>query len=106
MVCKGSKIAPPAVDGGANLFANRILSKQMQKLKWDPAKSLSAIKVPTMIVRGSCDFLSPGNAELYGKYLGSSVVTLDGVGHGFLENRAKVDAAFTAFATGPLSAVP
>lgn len=102
MVCNGAQINPPALSGGGNLFANRLILKQVEKLPFSPAP---AANVPTLIVRGACDFLPASNADLYAKAFGSTVTTIDRSGHGLLENRVAVEAAFSAFAAGPLAKV-
>ena len=99
MVCKSAQVAPPALAGGGNLFANRIILKQVERLAFKPAP---LPKVPTLIRRGSCDFLPESNAAAYAKLFGASVTTIEGTGHGLLEKRAEVESALAAFAAGAL----
>jgi pimeloyl-ACP methyl ester carboxylesterase len=102
MVCKGATISPPALAGGGNLFANRILLKSLEHLAFKPQAQRG---IPTLILRGTCDFLPLSNAEAYGRLFGTVVTTIDASGHGLLENRTAVERAFRDFATGPLAAV-
>ncbi len=102
MVCKGSSVVPPAPGTGANLYANRLHSKNLDKIAFKPT---SFPKVPALIIRGSCDFLPESNAASFAQLLGTSIVTIASSGHGLIENPAAVEAAFTNFARGPLTAV-
>jgi pimeloyl-ACP methyl ester carboxylesterase len=102
MVCKGTQASPPALQGGGNLYANRLVSKSLSKVRFKP-KPLPAM--PTLILRGTCDFLPDSNAALYGRLFGAAVTSVPGTGHGFLENRAAIEAALQGFATGPLASV-
>lgn len=102
MVCKGAKVTPPALARGANLFANRIILKDVQKLKFKPAVSTA---IPTLIIRGACDFLPEANAERYRAQFSGTIATIKQTGHGLLENRADVDAAVGAFALVALGKV-
>jgi pimeloyl-ACP methyl ester carboxylesterase len=103
MVCKGSTITAPPPGAGANLFANRMIAKDLDKMSFKPATN---VRVPTLIVRGECDFLSADNAEAFAKLLGGTVTTLAGTGHGLVERRAEVNAALSSFAGGALASVP
>jgi pimeloyl-ACP methyl ester carboxylesterase len=100
MVCKGAKISPPALTGGGNLFANRLILKQVEKLDFKPT---ATSKIPTLVVRGACDFLPDSNAAAYATMFGTTVTTIPAAGHGLLENRATVEAALRAFAKGQLA---
>jgi pimeloyl-ACP methyl ester carboxylesterase len=102
MVCKGAQISPPALAGGGNLFANRIILKQVERLAFKPQPMP---KSPTLIIRGSCDFLPESNAAAYAKLFGASVTPIAGAGHGLLEKRGEVEAAFAAFAAEGLAGV-
>jgi pimeloyl-ACP methyl ester carboxylesterase len=101
MVCKGTRITP-IVNGGGNLFPNRILGKQ---LKSTPLAEGAPLGRPVLILRGSCDFLGPENAERYRAAFGGTITTIPGTGHQFVENRAALDAALTDFATKQLAGV-
>jgi proline iminopeptidase len=102
VVCKGAGVKPPSLPGGGNLYVNRLISRDLKALKFKPAP---LVKVPAIIVRGSCDFLSMASAERYAAVLGAPVITVAGAGHGLLEQRAAVDAALSNFAQGPLAGV-
>jgi pimeloyl-ACP methyl ester carboxylesterase len=102
MVCKGANISAPPPGTGGNLYANRLIGKQLGKLKF---KGQVAPHVPVMILRGSCDFLPATNAVKFGEFYGSTVSTIAGTGHGMLENRPAIDAAFGAFVHGQLATI-
>ena len=102
MVCKGAQISPPAPSGGGNLFANRIILKQVEKLDFAPAR----IPIPALVLRGSCDFLGPENAAHFSDMFAASPVEVANSGHALLENRAGVDAALVTFIAGSLASLP
>jgi proline iminopeptidase len=102
MVCKGSNITPPPPGVGGNLYANRLISKDLDKLKF---KFEGTIKVPAMVLRGSCDFVSESSAAKFAALFGTTVTTITGSGHGMMENRIDIEAAFSQFVNGPLAAV-
>jgi pimeloyl-ACP methyl ester carboxylesterase len=102
MVCKGAQLKFPALGIGGNLFANRLIAKDLDRIKFKP---LAALNVPALIIRGSCDFLPESNAARYASLLKTSVTTIPQSGHGLMENPAAMDAAFAAFAVGPLAQV-
>ncbi|MBC7504442.1 MAG: alpha/beta fold hydrolase [Sandarakinorhabdus sp.] len=102
MVCKGASVRPPALPGGGNLYAQRLIFRDLKKLH----AALPAIAgIPTLIVRGACDFLPMASAERYRAMLGGEIVEIAGSGHGLIENRAAVDAAIAGFARGALGKV-
>jgi pimeloyl-ACP methyl ester carboxylesterase len=102
MVCKGTQASPPALQGGGNLYANRLVSKSLGKIRFKP-KPLPAM--PTLILRGTCDFLPDVNAAQFGRLFGTTVTSIPDTGHGFLENRAAIEAALKGFASGPLATI-
>jgi pimeloyl-ACP methyl ester carboxylesterase len=102
MVCKSAKILPPALSGGGNLFANRLILKQVEKLDFKPA---ATSKIPTLVMRGACDFLPDSNAVAYATMFGTTVTTIPATGHGLLENRPAIESAIQAFVSGPLKSV-
>ncbi len=101
MVCKGTAVTP-TVNGGGNLFSNRILARELKRMTFPAGPQLA---VPVLILRGGCDFLPPENAERYRAAFGGSIVTIPNAGHQFVENRAAVDATLTRFATTELSGI-
>ncbi len=103
VVCKGSTVKPPALPGGGNLFAQRLLSRDVKRARLAEKAGTTA---PALIVRGSCDFLPLASAERYRAFLGGSIVTIENSGHGLLENRAAVDAAVARFAATELAQLP
>jgi proline iminopeptidase len=102
MICKGSPPLSSGIVTGGNLYANRMLLKELKSLKLaiKPAPSR-----PTVTIRGSCDFLPLGNAQLYQKTYGGALVPIDLSGHGLRENPVALESALHQFATGPLAAV-
>ena len=102
MVCKGANLKPPPPGTGGNVYGNRLIDKSLDALKFKPAGQL---KVPALVVRGSCDFLPLSNAERLAALFGTTVVTIPSSGHGLVENPAALEAAFTAFARGILAGV-
>jgi pimeloyl-ACP methyl ester carboxylesterase len=104
LVCKGSKATLPstAIVKGGNLYANRMIGKDTKMIKFVTG---AAFAFPALIIRGSCDYVPPSHAASFAKLFGTSVTTMQGTGHGLLENRPAIDAAFSAFANGPLSKV-
>lgn len=95
IVCKGARVKPPALPGGGNLYVQRLVSKDVKRASL-PEKTATA--VPTLIVRGSCDFLPADNAERYRRFFGGTIVTIPNSGHGLIENRELVDSALRNFA--------
>jgi len=102
MVCKGSASPPPTPGGGGNLYANRLLSRDVKKIALPAAPPLAG---PVMIIRGSCDFLPMENAERYRAAFGGTIVAIANTGHQFVENRADFDAALSRFATVTLAGI-
>ena len=102
VVCKGAGVKPPALPGGGNLYVNRLISRDLKALKFKP---VPLTKVPAIIVRGSCDYLPMSSADRYAAHFGAPVIAVAGAGHGLLEQRTVVDAAFAGFAQGPLASV-
>jgi pimeloyl-ACP methyl ester carboxylesterase len=102
MVCKGSPVPPPLKERGGNLYANRLLQKE---LKSNPLPKGTALTSPLLIIRGDCDFLPLANAERYHAALGGQFVPIAKSGHGLFENTATLVTALDAFITGPLATV-
>jgi pimeloyl-ACP methyl ester carboxylesterase len=94
MVCKGSASKTALLPGGGNLYANRLLSRELKKAGLAPVR----LNVPVLILRGTCDFLPLANAERYRATFGGSIVPVPNAGHGLFENRAVTDGAFRNFA--------
>ena len=101
MVCKGADLKAPPPGTGGNLYANRMISKDLDRIKFKPA---ALFRIPALIVRGSCDFLPESNAAQYAKLFRTSVTAIPQSGHGLLENPSAVENVFNAFAAGPLAA--
>jgi pimeloyl-ACP methyl ester carboxylesterase len=103
MVCKGATITAPPPGSGANLYANRLLSKSLDKT---PFKPEVLPRIPALIVRGSCDFLPIENAAKFGKLFGIDVTTIERSGHGLLENPEAYKSVMMRFAAESLKSVP
>jgi pimeloyl-ACP methyl ester carboxylesterase len=94
MTCKSSTVALPKLPGGGNLFVNRILQAELKKVKPDWT---TLPKVPSLILRGDCDFLPVKSADAYRVALNAEYVAIPNAGHALLENRAAVDRAIDSF---------
>lgn len=94
MTCKASTIALPALPGGGNLFVNRILQAELKEAKPDWS---TLPKIPTLIVRGDCDFLPVISAKAYQTAFKGEYVAIPNAGHALLENRTAVDLAIESF---------
>ncbi len=102
MVCKDSPVASPPPPGGGNLYAQRLISRDLRALKVAPAPLPG---VPALVIRGACDFLPMASADRYRALFGAGITEIPDAGHGLLENRTAVDAAIAAFARGALADV-
>lgn len=102
VVCKGATVRPPPLPGGGNLYASRAIFRDVKHVKL-PAES--AAHVPTLIIRGTCDFIPASSAERYRSFFGGKLATVQGTGHGLMEHRDEVDAALRAFAGNDLAAL-
>lgn len=103
VVCRGASVRPPPLPGGGNLYAQRAIFRDLKRAKL-PAKN--AVHLPTLIIRGTCDFIPSSSAERYRSFFGGKLVTVEGTGHGLIEHRETVDAALSAFAVNELAAIP
>lgn len=96
MTCKAIAVTLPKLPGGGNLFVNRILQSELKKTKPDWA---TLPKVPSLIIRGDCDFLPVKSATAYQNALNSEFVAIPNAGHALLEDRPAVDRAIDSFIT-------
>lgn len=103
VVCKGASVRPPTLPGGGNLYAQRAIFRDLKRARL-PVES--AVRVPTLIVRGSCDFIPTRSAARYVFFFRGKLVAVEGTGHGLIEHREMVDAALKAFAGNELAAMP
>lgn len=94
MTCKASVVTLPKLPGGGNLFVNRIVQAELKKVKPDWTK---LPKVPTLIIRGDCDFLPVKSADAYKAALNAEYVAIPNAGHALLEDRPAVDLAINSF---------
>ncbi len=101
VVCKGASVRPPALPGGGNLYAQRAIFSDLKRAKL-PAES--SARVPTLIIRGTCDFIPTSSAERYRSFFRGKLIAVEGTGHGLIEHRETVDAALIAFAGNELAA--
>ena len=102
MVCKGATVRPPPLPGGGNLYAQRLIARDLKAVKAAP---VAVAGVPALIVWGACDFLPMASAERYRDLFGGRIAEIAASGHGLLEDRAAVDAAIAGFARDSLAAV-
>jgi pimeloyl-ACP methyl ester carboxylesterase len=103
MVCKNSAVTQADLPGGGNLYTNRIIPKEVAASR--PNWTLMP-RVPSMIVRGSCDFLPVTSADRYVAITGGARVDVAGVGHGLLEDPAAIERILGTFAREGLAGVP
>lgn len=103
VVCKGASVRPPPLPGGGNLYAQRAIFRDLERAKL-PAES--AARLPTLIIRGTCDFIPSNSAERYRAFFGGKLVTVEGTGHGLIEHRETVDEALSDFAVNELVTIP
>jgi pimeloyl-ACP methyl ester carboxylesterase len=103
MVCKSSTLTQADLPGGGNLFINRMIPKEVVAARpnWTTMP-----RVPSLIVRGSCDFLPLMNADRYVAITAGTRVDVVNVGHGLLEDPAAVERILGAFAREGLAGVP
>ena len=102
MVCKGATVRAPALPGGGNLYAQRLIARDLKAVKASPK---AVVGIPALIVRGTCDFLPMASAERYRALFGGRIAEIAANGHGLLEDRAAVDAIIAGFARDSLAAV-
>jgi pimeloyl-ACP methyl ester carboxylesterase len=101
VVCKGASVRPPALPGGGNLYVQRAIFRDLKRTK---LPTQGAVRVPTLIIRGSCDYIPKISAERYRSFFQGKLITVEGTGHGLIEHRETVDAALRAFAANELAA--
>ncbi|MEV7394611.1 MULTISPECIES: alpha/beta fold hydrolase [unclassified Streptomyces] len=78
--CEG---APPttAHDNPQGFYSNQMTVKDFEQLP-DPRPRLRTLRVPSLIMRGECDFIKPAvTAEYQHTLAGSELVTVKGAGH-------------------------
>ncbi len=102
VVCKDATVRPPALPGGGNLYASRAIFRDVKRAK---LAAESAAHVPTLIIRGTCDFIPASSAQRYQTFFGGKLVTVQGTGHGLIEHRNEVDAALREFVSHDLAAL-
>jgi pimeloyl-ACP methyl ester carboxylesterase len=103
MVCKASNITQADLPGGGNVFVNRIVQKEVAAARPNWA---TLPRVPSLVVRGSCDFNPDQNATRYQTLMGATKVDLPNLGHGLMEDPLAVQNALSTFARGTLVAIP
>ncbi len=103
MTCKGATVQTAPLPGGGNLYAQRAVFRDLKKLNFKPQPNPG---IPTLIVRGSCDFLPRESAQKYVSQFNGTLVALEGSGHGLLEDRASVDRSIADFLNNALSKAP
>ena len=101
-VCRGAPPSPPRVLSGGNLYANRLIAKDVKSTKLPTAAPPVA---PAITIHGECDFIPIANAESYRAAFGGTLVSIAKSGHNLSENRVALDAALLAFGTVALVGV-
>lgn len=76
--CSGAKLNVRS--NGYGFWANRITGMDLAKTT-NPVAKLRSVAVPTLILRGSCEYMKPDVAEQYRDILKGRLVTIDGAGH-------------------------
>ncbi|QTD55509.1 alpha/beta fold hydrolase [Parasphingorhabdus cellanae] len=102
MICKESDIEVGTSSRGGNFYANRRIQDTIRTVRFDRN---DLPKVPTITLRGSCDFHLEENAQLYSNMFGGALVEIKASGHGLLENQHLVRQALKEFAETALANV-
>ncbi|MFI6251882.1 alpha/beta fold hydrolase [Streptomyces sp. NPDC051016] len=78
--CKGAAPAT-AHDNPQGFYSNQMTVRDFEQLP-DPRPRLRTLRVPSLIMRGECDFIKPAvTAEYQHTLAGSELVTVKGAGH-------------------------
>ncbi len=102
-VCKNSVATQTDLPGGANLFVNRIVQKEVAAAR---SSWTTMPRVPSLTLRGSCDFIPVESANRYVAISGGTRTDIANVGHGLLEDPVAVSALLGDFARTKLSELP
>lgn len=94
IVCKGASVKLDVLPGGGNLYAHLALVRDVEEEK---LAARATAGIPTLILRGSCDFIPMKSAERYRRYFDGTLVPIDHAGHGLLEQPAAVERAISGF---------
>ncbi|QMU70061.1 alpha/beta fold hydrolase [Streptacidiphilus sp. P02-A3a] len=91
----------PVHDNPQGFYTNQVTSRDFDRLP-DPRPALRAVRVPSLILRGSCDFMRPQvTAEYRSTLPDSQLVLVDGAGHDIAAGQpARYTALLTAFLLG------
>jgi pimeloyl-ACP methyl ester carboxylesterase len=86
--CGGKAPAAGIVLGGGNLFVNQLVAADFRRMATPAAHR----NVPTIVLRGSCDYNDESIAKSYAERFGSSgkVIAIAGAGHGLNEKPAEL----------------
>ncbi|GAA4937920.1 proline iminopeptidase [Nonomuraea thailandensis] len=83
--CQGRPLRLPASGGG---FWANVMSARDAGLAADPRPALRRVHVPVLVLRGTCDYLSPEVARQYSEVLSHAVLReIDGAGHAIAHDR-------------------
>ncbi|MFF1724105.1 alpha/beta fold hydrolase [Streptomyces sviceus] len=78
--CEGAS-PTKAHDNPQGFYSNQMTVRDFEQLP-DPRPRLRALRVPSLIMRGQCDFIKPAvTAEYQHTLVGSELVTVKGAGH-------------------------
>ena len=94
MICKTSDFQTKKLPGGGNFYANRRIPQTLKVLVLDRN---NLPKIPTITLRGACDFHHKDNAQTYVDAFGGSLVEIEANGHGLMENRQPIERALRDF---------
>ena len=76
--CPGAKLNVRS--NGYGFWANRMTGADLDKSN-NPVSLLRSIRVPALILRGSCEYMVPAVAEQYRDVFRGRLVTIEGAGH-------------------------
>jgi pimeloyl-ACP methyl ester carboxylesterase len=103
MVCKASTITQADLPGGGNIFVHRMIQKEVGAVRPNWA---TLPNVPSLVLRGGCDFNPAQIAARYQTLTGATRIDLPNLGHGLLEDPVAVQNALSTFARGSMTIVP
>ncbi|MEO3791013.1 alpha/beta fold hydrolase [Nonomuraea sp. B10E15] len=100
--CPGRPLRVP--QPGLGFWANAMTSRDAGRVA-DPRPALRRINVPTLVLRGSCDYLAPEVAREYADVLPNAVFrAIDGSGHDIAHDRpGEYGELVTAFLRGQIT---
>ena len=104
--CKGdpTPLMRPLSPPGGSLYPQVML---LQNLARQPRISGVLSTAPALVIRGNCDFIPPGTAQLYMRALPNAQrVDVPGRGHALFGHDDELAAILSRYAKGPLAQLP